>query len=182
MSTTPIWANFVERVMSVLNFGLQGIVLAREVMDEEYEKEFKKCNGISAVRKLAREFETVPTVACDVEPMLAEGRDIELDVVAERENHIFEDGDGIAATNEMGVDETLLTEGRDDVATRSEVHITEDGDGIAATIERGVDEPLLSDVRDVQLDVDARSEVPIIEDGDCIAATNEKAFDEPLLT
>ena len=39
MRTAPThsWANPVERVMSVLNLGLQGVALSREVMDEEFE-------------------------------------------------------------------------------------------------------------------------------------------------
>ena len=64
MRTAPTqsWANPVERVMSVLNLGLQGVALARDVMDEEYEQEFKKCNGMSAVRNFAKEFQKEPTV------------------------------------------------------------------------------------------------------------------------
>jgi hypothetical protein len=46
--------------MSVLNLGLQGVALAREEMIEEtYEKLFKKCNGMSAVRKLEETYEQV---------------------------------------------------------------------------------------------------------------------------
>ncbi len=42
MRTAPTQcvANPVERVMSVLNLDLQGVALAREMMNEEYEKEF----------------------------------------------------------------------------------------------------------------------------------------------
>jgi hypothetical protein len=50
--------------MSVLNLGLQGVALARKEMDdEEYEKEFKSCNGMSAVRKVAEKHEEVVEVA-----------------------------------------------------------------------------------------------------------------------
>ena len=40
MRTTPTqsWANPVERGMSVLNLGLQGVSLARQEMTEEYKK------------------------------------------------------------------------------------------------------------------------------------------------
>ena len=59
---TQSWANPVERGMSVLNLGLQGVALSREVMAEEYEQEFKKCNVMSAVRNVAKEFQKDPTV------------------------------------------------------------------------------------------------------------------------
>jgi len=66
MRTAPTqsWANPVERVMSVLNLGLQGVALAREEMADEYKKEFKKCNGMNAVRNVAKDYvKTAPTVA-----------------------------------------------------------------------------------------------------------------------
>jgi hypothetical protein len=64
MRTAPTqsWSNPVERVMSVLNLGLQGVALAREEMVEEYETEFKKCNGMNAVRNLAQDYEKAPPV------------------------------------------------------------------------------------------------------------------------
>jgi len=38
----------------VLNLGLQGVALARETMiEEDYEKQMKRCNGMSVVRKVA---------------------------------------------------------------------------------------------------------------------------------
>jgi hypothetical protein len=44
--------------MSVLNLGLQGVALAREQMIEEgYEKQMKRCNGMSVVRKVAETHE-----------------------------------------------------------------------------------------------------------------------------
>ena len=63
MRTAPTqsWVNPVERAMSVLNLRLQGVVLAREEMDKEYEKEFKKCSGINAVRNVAKDFVHVAT-------------------------------------------------------------------------------------------------------------------------
>ena len=49
--------------MSVLNLGLQGVALAREEMDEEYETEFKKCSGMNVVRLVAKEYvKKAPTV------------------------------------------------------------------------------------------------------------------------
>ena len=56
MRTAPTesWGSPVERVMSVLNLGLQGVALAREEMiEEDYEKQMKRCNGMSVVRKVA---------------------------------------------------------------------------------------------------------------------------------
>ena len=60
MRTAPTqsWGNPVERVMSVLNLGLQGVALAREELENGvYEKDFKKCNGMSAVRSAAKAYE-----------------------------------------------------------------------------------------------------------------------------
>ncbi len=62
MCTAPTqsWGNPVERVLSVLNLGLHGVALARKEMDdEEYEKTFKTCNGLSVVRKIAENHEEV---------------------------------------------------------------------------------------------------------------------------
>jgi len=45
--------------MSVLNLGLQGFALARdELSDDEMEKDFKKCNGMSGVKKAAEAYGT----------------------------------------------------------------------------------------------------------------------------
>jgi hypothetical protein len=70
MRTAPTqsWANPVERVMSILNLGLQGVALAREEMVKEYETEFKKCNGMNVVWNLAQEYmRMTPTVAIEQE-------------------------------------------------------------------------------------------------------------------
>ena len=48
------WCNPVERVMAVLNLGLQCVGLAREKMPEEYEKEVAKCNNLTQLRKIAK--------------------------------------------------------------------------------------------------------------------------------
>ena len=45
------WRNPVERVMAVLNLGLQCVGLARARMGEEFEREVAKCNSVSEVRK-----------------------------------------------------------------------------------------------------------------------------------
>jgi hypothetical protein len=59
MRTAPTqsWANPVERGMSVLNLGLQGVALSRREMNEDNEKIFKKCKGVKAVRQAACDFE-----------------------------------------------------------------------------------------------------------------------------
>ena len=59
MRTAPTqsWANPVERIMSVLNLGLQGVALARDTMPDEYEKDFKKCHGMTDVRNAANAYE-----------------------------------------------------------------------------------------------------------------------------
>ncbi len=54
---TQSWGNPVERVMPVLNLGLQGVALARDEMTEVYEKELKKFNSMSSVMKVAKEYE-----------------------------------------------------------------------------------------------------------------------------
>ena len=61
MRTAPTqsWANPVERVMSVLNLGLQGVALARDTMPDEYEKDFKKCLGMTDVRNAAKAHEII---------------------------------------------------------------------------------------------------------------------------
>ena len=154
MRTAPTqsWANPVERVMSVLNLGLQGVALAREVMDEEYEHEFKKCNGMSAVRKVAEGYERALAAVRVDEPLLAEGRDVELDDAAGSEVPTIEVDAGTAVFLEKVVDEALITEGRYvelDVTAGSEVPIIEDGAGIAASNhEKGNDESLVTELRD----------------------------------
>ena len=47
------WRNPVERVMAILNLGLQCVGLAREKMPDEYEKEVAKCNNLTQLRKIA---------------------------------------------------------------------------------------------------------------------------------
>ena len=47
----------MERVVSVLNLGLQGVALAREEMSDEMEKIFKKYNGMGEVGSVAKAHE-----------------------------------------------------------------------------------------------------------------------------
>ncbi len=47
------WRNSVERIMSILNLGLQCVGLARAKMPDEFEKEVAKCNNMSQLRKIA---------------------------------------------------------------------------------------------------------------------------------
>ena len=53
--TTPYhsWRNPVERIMSILNLGLQCVGLAREKLPDELEAEVAKCNSMSDIRKVA---------------------------------------------------------------------------------------------------------------------------------
>ena len=53
------WRNPVERIMSVLNLGLQCVGLAREKMTDDFEKEVAKCNSLSELRKHLHEKEAV---------------------------------------------------------------------------------------------------------------------------
>ena len=45
------WRNPVERVMSILNLGLQCVGLARSKMGDEFEKEVAKCSNLSELRQ-----------------------------------------------------------------------------------------------------------------------------------
>ena len=47
------YRNPVERIMSILNLGLQAIALARKSMPEEMEVEATKCNSMQALRSVA---------------------------------------------------------------------------------------------------------------------------------
>ena len=51
--------NLAERVMSVLNLGLQGSSLARTKMDTEFETTLRKCYGMSAIRRVAEDSRAV---------------------------------------------------------------------------------------------------------------------------
>ena len=47
------YRNPVERIMSILNLGLQAVALAREKMPDEMEVEAARCNSLKALRKVA---------------------------------------------------------------------------------------------------------------------------------
>lgn len=47
------WRNPVERVMSVLNLGLQCVGLARAQMPQLFEEEVSKCSTLSEIRRIA---------------------------------------------------------------------------------------------------------------------------------
>ena len=64
------WKNPVERIMSVLNLGLQCVGLARSEMPEEFEKEVSKCNNLSKLRKIPSRVEGFrETVADSLSPV-----------------------------------------------------------------------------------------------------------------
>ena len=44
------WRNPVERIMSVLNLGLQSVGIARAAMPTDFESEVSKCNNLSELR------------------------------------------------------------------------------------------------------------------------------------
>ena len=57
------WRNPVERIMSVLNLGLQCIGLVHDRMPDEFEKEINKCNNLSELRNIAsRKSDIVPAI------------------------------------------------------------------------------------------------------------------------
>jgi len=47
------WMNPAERVMSVLNLGLQGVALQRDEMNNELEGVFKSLNTLEEIRETA---------------------------------------------------------------------------------------------------------------------------------
>lgn len=47
------WTNPAERIMSVLNLGLQNCALERQCGDEQTEKQFRKCNSMADIRSAA---------------------------------------------------------------------------------------------------------------------------------
>jgi len=49
------WKNPVERIMSILNLGLQCIGLMRKEMISEFEELMNKCNSMADIRRLAEE-------------------------------------------------------------------------------------------------------------------------------
>uniref|UniRef100_A0A1X7VKI3 Uncharacterized protein n=1 Tax=Amphimedon queenslandica TaxID=400682 RepID=A0A1X7VKI3_AMPQE len=45
------WCNSVERIMSIINLGLQCVELARFKMSDEFEKEVSKCSSLTDLRR-----------------------------------------------------------------------------------------------------------------------------------
>ena len=50
------WANPVEKIMSIINLGIQCIGIMRERMGEEFETCLRKCNGLKHIRKECSDF------------------------------------------------------------------------------------------------------------------------------
>gem|GEM_PF-5387959 len=48
------WTNPAERIMSILNLGLQGVAIVRENMSDEMENLFNKCNKLEEIRQAAK--------------------------------------------------------------------------------------------------------------------------------
>lgn len=48
------WTNPAERIMSILNLGLQGVAIVRENMSDEMEKLFSKYDKLEEIRKAAK--------------------------------------------------------------------------------------------------------------------------------
>ena len=53
------WRNPVERIMSLLNLGLQSVGLMRKQVNEEYESVVSGCNSINEVRKAAEKYPSI---------------------------------------------------------------------------------------------------------------------------
>ena len=49
------WCNPAERIMSVINYGLQGVAIEREKMSEELEDEFDTLKTLDAIREKAKD-------------------------------------------------------------------------------------------------------------------------------
>jgi len=52
--------------MSIINLALSNCVLARDLMDDKFEKKMKKCSSMSSVRKLAATLDSVVAPGVDV--------------------------------------------------------------------------------------------------------------------
>lgn len=47
------WANPAERIMSIINLGLQGVAIMRDIMSTELENIFKKADTLEEIRAAA---------------------------------------------------------------------------------------------------------------------------------
>ena len=64
------WRNPAERVMSIVNLGLQCVGIMREKMDDSYEQQVAKCSNMSQLRHLAAEkSEVIPSTLDSVAPI-----------------------------------------------------------------------------------------------------------------
>lgn len=63
------WRNPVERVMSIINLGLQCVGLARSQLSDEFEKEVSKCNNLTDLRQRQRLSEKQEAVQESLSPV-----------------------------------------------------------------------------------------------------------------
>ena len=64
------WKNPVERIMSIVNLGLQSVGLMRQQIDEEFEEIISKCNSMDQLRQAAkRKSELEEKVLDSMEPV-----------------------------------------------------------------------------------------------------------------
>ena len=64
------WRNPVERVMSLLNLGLQCVGLMRREMPAQYESAIKNCNSMAEIRKASTGPSFVDTVTDSLSPCI----------------------------------------------------------------------------------------------------------------
>ena len=69
------WANPVERIMSIVNLGLQSIGIMRSQMDDSLEKNFNKCKSLKSIRTVCSSFQD------DVQKSLSPAKELIYDVV-----------------------------------------------------------------------------------------------------
>ena len=62
------WKNPVERLMSIINLGLQSVGIARSSVEPDIEAELMKCSSMSQIRKIA---EKNPNIIASVEKSLS---------------------------------------------------------------------------------------------------------------
>lgn len=64
------WKNPVERIMSVINLGLQCVGLAREELPEALESEVVKCNNLAELRRIAtKDISFITAVQASLSPV-----------------------------------------------------------------------------------------------------------------
>jgi len=66
------YVNPAERIMSILNYGLQNVATERERQDNETELKLKRCNSVASIRELLRKHpELLPKWKDSIEPVQA---------------------------------------------------------------------------------------------------------------